>query len=425
MKRLVLAALLAVCGLDFSQNAFAAGMQVTGSLPRSLETGAFTVQVIVTGVFPTDLAAGRGESTENRISIELTQVDQSPIGFSQQKAQTANARFYLQERLLPVELPDNNGNYTVTSNLWVREAVPGELKNRITTGKLTMRLNYSIAGKNIVRDFLTELSQDAYVVNEAPTFTQGSAIIGSQKSLLVNFDTKSTVAAKGGDNSAKEPTSVNVYIVDPDVTGELVSLPAKRFSGQATVADANATCTFRLPIDDKSTCVFDCKDINGTTGDVYLNDAEISSIPGFTVTTVPAKDGQASVVGLTNGKRYYTFLQYEPDGVLVSDCLAGEPSANLSLTELNGEGEAQVVDVRCFIATAAYGSPLHDRLKLFRKFRDQVLMDSAPGRALVELYYRWSPPLAAWIAAHPSAKEVTRRLLEIPATALGLVDDLY
>lgn len=48
----------------------------------------------------------------------------------------------------------------------------------------------------------------------------------------------------------------------------------------------------------------------------------------------------------------------------------------------------------CFIATAAYGSYDASAVKLLRRFRDQVLMPTAPGRAAVDAYYHLSPPLA-------------------------------
>ena len=48
----------------------------------------------------------------------------------------------------------------------------------------------------------------------------------------------------------------------------------------------------------------------------------------------------------------------------------------------------------CFIATAAYGSPLHPHLDSLRDFRDRFMMTNRPGRALVAFYYRHSSPLA-------------------------------
>ena len=65
----------------------------------------------------------------------------------------------------------------------------------------------------------------------------------------------------------------------------------------------------------------------------------------------------------------------------------------------------------CFIATAAWGSPLDPHVHSLRRFRDRVLLRNAPGRALVSLYYRFSPPLADYIAARPAARAVARAIL--------------
>jgi hypothetical protein len=68
----------------------------------------------------------------------------------------------------------------------------------------------------------------------------------------------------------------------------------------------------------------------------------------------------------------------------------------------------------CFIATAAYGSALHPYVKTLRGFRDSFLMNNAPGRRFVALYYRFSPPIAEIIAKNPVLKQLTRLLL-LPA----------
>ncbi len=68
-------------------------------------------------------------------------------------------------------------------------------------------------------------------------------------------------------------------------------------------------------------------------------------------------------------------------------------------------------DSRCFIATAAYGTPLAGEVATLRRFRDRCLMGHAPGRALVHAYYQLSPALAACIAPRALLRTLARGLL--------------
>jgi uncharacterized delta-60 repeat protein len=72
----------------------------------------------------------------------------------------------------------------------------------------------------------------------------------------------------------------------------------------------------------------------------------------------------------------------------------------------------------CFVATAAYGSPLHPYVKLLRDFRDKYLIPKKLGRTLTRIYYRYSPPLADFMAKHKAMKFVVRVSL-IPLIAFS------
>lgn len=74
----------------------------------------------------------------------------------------------------------------------------------------------------------------------------------------------------------------------------------------------------------------------------------------------------------------------------------------------------------CFIATAAYGTPMAGQIQILREFRDEYLLANSLGQALVDIYYRVSPPVAEFIIEHPSLKPAVRAGL-LPAVAISAV----
>ena len=74
----------------------------------------------------------------------------------------------------------------------------------------------------------------------------------------------------------------------------------------------------------------------------------------------------------------------------------------------------------CFIATAAYGTPMAKEIEILREFRDKYLMTNPVGKGLVEFYYGVSPPIAEFITKHPSLKPIVRVGL-LPVVAMSTV----
>jgi tetratricopeptide (TPR) repeat protein len=72
----------------------------------------------------------------------------------------------------------------------------------------------------------------------------------------------------------------------------------------------------------------------------------------------------------------------------------------------------------CFVATAAYGSALAPEVVALKTFRDQVLLRSRLGTRFVDLYYHFSPPLAAVIARSALLRAATRKLFLTPILRL-------
>ena len=103
---------------------------------------------------------------------------------------------------------------------------------------------------------------------------------------------------------------------------------------------------------------------------------------------------------------YYRVRAYNASG---NSSYSSEASAT---TSSSGGG--------CFIATAAYGSPMEQHVKVLSQFRDHFLLTNLVGRAFVDLYYTYSPTVAEFTANHDTLRAVVRWSL-LPLVGLSWV----
>src|SRR2546423_2026196 len=96
--------------------------------------------------------------------------------------------------------------------------------------------------------------------------------------------------------------------------------------------------------------------------------------------------------------------------VIVAAYTGKEDRIDLFLEPEYPKAPSNVSKGGCFIATATYGSPFAPEVLIFRRFRDEILLTSKLGNALVNIYYWVSPPLARLISKTRFLKVTTRHL---------------
>ncbi len=91
------------------------------------------------------------------------------------------------------------------------------------------------------------------------------------------------------------------------------------------------------------------------------------------------------------------------------DCLNKGPVIAASITTPRSDtGEVSY----CFVATAAYGSPLAEQVQTLRNFRDAILKKSAAGNLFIAIYYTFGPLFARVIAESDELRGMARGFLQ-------------
>jgi 5'-nucleotidase len=126
------------------------------------------------------------------------------------------------------------------------------------------------------------------------------------------------------------------------------------------------------------------KEISGGLIDVVPRDVAGNPLANLTDAIIYEAPGDP----LTQWEGFLAFLSSLPD-------TDDDGIPNIPARYAGPEG--RIID-RCFVATAAYGTPYEEKIDVLRAFRDQVLAKSTTGKKIVDAYYAWGERLAEPVA---------------------------
>lgn len=169
-----------------------------------------------------------------------------------------------------------------------------------------------------------------------------------------------------------------------------------------------AKVSFLAPGDDGNLGKVKGYEIRYRVGDEPITEANWDAPDTLAFPAVPSP-GDAGSVQMFEMEGLLPETEYTVGVRALDDC--HNISTVRSVTFLTPERTIGEVDA-CFVATAAYGSPMDARIGALRRFRDRYLMTNAPGRALVDAYYAVGPSLADLIRDDEDARAAVRTVLE-------------
>ncbi len=186
----------------------------------------------------------------------------------------------------------------------------------------------------------------------------------------------------------------NGFVVDPSGCGAGNQAPTASFTADTTSGEAPLRVIFDASGSNDPDGTIESYDWDfgdNSSGSAELTSHEYTLEGTYTVTlTVTDDDGATDTTTAT-----ITVTEPAPTPTPT-------PTPSPAPTSGGGDGDG------CFIATAAYGSSMEPHVKVLREFCDRFLLTNPVGTAFVDLYDKYSTPVADFIARHDTVRLMVR-----------------
>jgi PKD repeat protein len=187
-----------------------------------------------------------------------------------------------------------------------------------------------------------------------------------------------------------------------------------------------AKCTLHAAVAGEHNVTANASNANGTAMQTWVWNVASSKPPEITSyapkSPVSDTEGAIRTFNITinqtvnvswqiNGTEVQTNVSVTEASYTNTSAVVGSWNVSVIVNNANGtdvQTWTWTVTSPCFIATAVYGTALHEDIDVLRDFRDEYLMPNPAGRAFVQIYYNTSPPLAEVIRDNEGLRTAVR-----------------